>query len=725
MSTAENCPITGEKEEVICYSKLAKEAHPESIQMNAGYAFAVVTDALMTFEDDKLALALQMLKDLERKCSSGMSWMRSVKSRVFGSVDTVPYAEQLENQVILADSYVFAATLTFLQQDISGYFRGGWILRKSYKHYQQVYNEILNLYNEIVGDGHTPLQLLRQNEVSPLLVTETVITSASATANNESNLANTAAVNSSPSTGFISSENTAARSHVLEGSTDIPVEQNEKTTSPSQIQNGYILSPFLNKPLFPPHSISCHENLCSAQKNTSVGDKPLKNGFVKEDKGRKLGTAATAIRPFLKKSTSLHSALDETFESRSSLTTNFSLSYFTSTFNIFISKANTKDIDKETISRLLCAVSFGYGLLQLGISLLPPSILRVTSFLGFGGNRKSGLANLMFSRLGTDMRAPFATLTLLWYHTIVRPFFALDGNNVEAGVEAAARLIEESKEEYGQSALFLFFEGRVKRLNSNIPEAIEAFQASVDNAAQREIKMMSLHEVGWCYLIQLDFIKSESTFTCLKQSSRWSRPFYSYLSIISAGSNNDFQTTNDVNGLRNVFQPVPKGTQLDEFLNRRYKICPLDPEVLQQLDSLFWKLLVFELLYLWNTLPSCTNQHLHIIIDHCKATTQNQCEPMTGLAKLIEGSCLCILRHFNDGIERFRDCLNQRKTLPYNCADAHISAFAQYELGLLLIRNKQTLAEGKKLLQLAAYNYKDYDFEQRLSVRVHAILQRI
>lgn len=255
--------------------------------------------------------------------------------------------------------------------------------------------------------------------------------------------------------------------------------------------------------------------------------------------------------------------------------------------------------------------------------------------------------------------------------------------------------------------------------------------------------MMSLHEVGWCYLIQLDFSSSESTFSLLRQSSRWSRPFYSYLTIISAGSNHMFQTTNDVVELRAIFQPVPKGTQLDEFLNRRYKIFPMEEDILRQTNCLFWRLLIYELLYLWNTLPSCTNVSLHAIISDCKAAGEANCEPMVGLAALIEGSCLCIMRRFNDGIEKFRECLEKRKDLSYNCSTAHVSAFAQYELGLLLIRNEQviecvlivsyfhlflylqTLAEGKKLLQLVAYNYKDYDFEQRLSVRVHAILKNL
>lgn len=66
-------------------------------------------------------------------------------------------------------------------------------------------------------------------------------------------------------------------------------------------------------------------------------------------------------------------------------------------------------MDKETVIRLMSAVSFGYGLFQLGVSLLPPSLLKLSSIFGFGGNRSNGLTCLMYARQGSDMRAPLAT----------------------------------------------------------------------------------------------------------------------------------------------------------------------------------------------------------------------------------------------------------------------------------------------------------------------------
>lgn len=41
-------------------------------------------NALMTFEDDKLQQAVQLLRDMERDCASDVGWIKSMRTRVFG-----------------------------------------------------------------------------------------------------------------------------------------------------------------------------------------------------------------------------------------------------------------------------------------------------------------------------------------------------------------------------------------------------------------------------------------------------------------------------------------------------------------------------------------------------------------------------------------------------------------------------------------------------------------
>lgn len=84
-------------------------------------------------------------------------------------------------------------------------------------------------------------------------------------------------------------------------------------------------------------------------------------------------------------------------------------------------------------NKLIASLSFGYGLIQVAFSIVPTALLKVCEMFGFQANRDIGLDALKISSHSTDMKAPIATLTLLWYHTVVRPFCALDGNNIERG----------------------------------------------------------------------------------------------------------------------------------------------------------------------------------------------------------------------------------------------------------------------------------------------------
>ncbi|KAJ8957402.1 hypothetical protein NQ318_004882 [Aromia moschata] len=654
--------------------------YPDSLIMFAGYSFAIFMDALMSFEEDKLSTSISVLKEVEKRCATENGWLRHVTNKVFGSADPKPQrslAEQLETQIILADSQVCIAILTFLQQDISGYFKGGWVLRKAWKVYQRVYKEILHLYKEHIGELSLP-----------------------DTAHISINTQQSSSVSSSPSDWDIPT----AR---INGYTQHPKIPHSKSATLYRTLNG---------------SESAHPT----PSNSPPKDASHRSATVSAVSNHRNNTAT------FKKSTSISGGLTNHTRNRWGFTlgpfnNSFSFYNLPSPLNLFSSPDVIKDskIDTATIERLMGAVSFGYGLFQLGISLLPPSLSKLTNILGFGANRQDGLSCLMYARLGRDMRAPLATLSLLWYHTIVRPFYAIDGTNVQAGVDTSTVLLRESQVEFKDSALFLFFRGRVCRLNSDIKSALVAFQQAVENTIQREIKILCLHEIGWCHLIELDYCSAESTFDYLKSSSRWSKSFYAYLAAICAGAceiNLSFCLFED---LRNGIIGVPKGTQLEEFLSRRAKCCPTSAEEMKKKTPVYWRLLVFEMLYLWNALPSCSRENTQKIVRDCNEVTDDENdEPMKGLSKLILGCAYCIQGMYEEGLLNFRKCLEARKGIAYNVEDAHVSAFALYELGALLIRTEETREEGKSLLQRVA-QYSKYDFQNKLDVRVYSLLRSV
>ncbi|KAK7870606.1 hypothetical protein R5R35_009106 [Gryllus longicercus] len=140
-------------------------------------------------------------------------------------------------------------------------------------------------------------------------------------------------------------------------------------------------------------------------------------------------------------------------------------------------------------------------------------------------------------------------------------------------------------------------------------------------------------------------------------------------------------------------------------------------------DASYCRLLAFELLFLWNALPSCSAQHTARLLEECQSGGK---EPMLGLRHLVMGAAQAGLGRGAEAAASFRTCLARRAAAPPpdRDRDAHVAAFALYELGVLLSRDPQTLDEGRQLLRRAQSAYKAYDFENRLSVRIHAALRR-
>ncbi|KAG7209648.1 hypothetical protein KM043_011294 [Ampulex compressa] len=579
--------------------------HPHSFHIKAGRCFVLFMNALMTFEDDNLLQAIMLLKDMERECASEIGWLKSMRTRVFRAEESgKEYVTRLERQIVLADSQVCSAILTFLQQELTGYVRGGWMLRKAWRIYQHAYTQISQLYQRTFG------------------------------------------------------------------------------TSPTGLETAHTTLP-------------CNGSSYSLQSPQSPGSSewsiPSSNG-------------STSLTP----PSSSPSGL------RSSLSMLFSLTGITAEQQIPF-------VEPTEVTRLMSAVSFGYGIYHLCVSLLPPSLLKITHFLGFEGDREAGLSALMCARRSEDMRAPLATLSLLWYHTIVRPFFALDGWNVKAGVAAAKQLIAECHSEFHDSALFLFFSGRVERLESNVTAALEAYGRAVEASTQREVKLLCLHEVAWCHLIRLSYEQAYRSLIQLQQQSRWSKGFYAYLATVCCGAIGKYDML--LVTYRKVVRLVSrmnKETQLGLFILRRApKLVQHDTG--QPYSVLYYRLLVYELLYLWNAMPSCSPEALRGMLLECKGNRLE--EPMVGLAELIKGAAYSYLSNMEASIKSYRNCLNQR-TPPNDEYDQHISAFALYELGNALCNNNN-IEEAKTILLRAQNQYRDYDFESRLNVRIHTTLKNM
>ncbi|XP_042567696.1 tetratricopeptide repeat protein 39C [Cyprinus carpio] len=371
-------------------------------------------------------------------------------------------------------------------------------------------------------------------------------------------------------------------------------------------------------------------------------------------------------------------------------------------------------VTEEVLDRLKGSVSFGYGLFHLCISMVPPHLLKIVNLLGFPGDRHQGLESLAYASESKDMKAPLATLALLWYHTVVQPFFALDGSDSQAGLLEAKAILQKKAMVFPNSSLFIFFKGRVQRLECQINSALASFQDALEFASdQREIQHVCLYEIGWCSMIEMNFEDAFRSFERLKNESRWSQCYYAYLTGVCQGASGDLE------GAKTVFQDVQKlfkrkNNQIEQFALKR-----ADRLRKVSLTRELCVLGVVEVLYLWKALLNCSSSKLQLMNQVLQGLDE---QSSLGLKHLLLGAIQKCLGNIKDAVQSFQLAaqdeygrMNNSYVQPYSC----------YELGCVLLAKPETLSKGRSLLLQAKENYAGYDFENRLHVRIHSALASI
>jgi tetratricopeptide (TPR) repeat protein len=141
----------------------------------------------------------------------------------------------------------------------------------------------------------------------------------------------------------------------------------------------------------------------------------------------------------------------------------------------------------------------------------------------------------------------------------------------------------------------------------------------------------------------------------------------------------------------------------------------------EERDTIFWKLLCYEIMYLWNLLGSCSTSTIEVIIDDCKIAGDSS-EPILGLSQFLMGACYAMQRDYENAITSYEKCIEICNENPSNLHLFYIPAYASYELAVLkqsLSDNSESSqAETQKLLQ-NAQTYRNFDFEHRLKLRIH------
>eukprot|EP00281_Chroomonas_sp_CCMP1168_P024499 CAMPEP_0206228148 /NCGR_PEP_ID=MMETSP0047_2-20121206/9015_1 /ASSEMBLY_ACC=CAM_ASM_000192 /TAXON_ID=195065 /ORGANISM="Chroomonas mesostigmatica_cf, Strain CCMP1168" /LENGTH=494 /DNA_ID=CAMNT_0053651373 /DNA_START=226 /DNA_END=1706 /DNA_ORIENTATION=- len=276
----------------------------------------------------------------------------------------------------------------------------------------------------------------------------------------------------------------------------------------------------------------------------------------------------------------------------------------------------------------LGGVYYGIGVFNLILSILPKRIVRLVQFFGFQADRDMGLEALnkccsLSEEHKTGLRAPLSSIMLLGYHVLASAFFTVP-EELPMHIKKAEAILAREFAKFPDSAIFLFIEGRLDRLKGDGPRAIKSWEKCMSvNADWVQLQHLCCYELGWSFMANAHWGVAKGHWQRLVNESKWSKAFYVYMKalcmlkegmICEAAA--EFGSMLEHTKRRFSGKQIP----IEAYIQRKVEDHELDSG--QGIESFGGKMLVHEMLYLWNMIGSLSEDEL--------AKTRTELEGLAG-----------------------------------------------------------------------------------------------
>ncbi len=274
---------------------------------------------------------------------------------------------------------------------------------------------------------------------------------------------------------------------------------------------------------------------------------------------------------------------------------------------------------------------------------------------GFEGDRSTALKAIKFTSKSRDMRAPFADMTLLWYSTIATPLFGISEVDIRISNEETQLIIEKNLGKYPKSSLFYYFKGKYCRtVLRDLKASLDNYEIASKNSEHiRDIQFISIYEIGWLHLQNLEYEKALQSFDILAKESKWSKSFNGYISGIIAGAMGKFDEANAYmkNSLKIISSQSRKKNPIEVFALKRLEYFKKNAVKSSELCAL----LCVEMLFLWICLPYTENDKLAKMLEICDNLNDKHFVP---LKCLFEGAIHMAMKNheFGEQVVIFFSC---------------------------------------------------------------------
>ncbi|CAL8082014.1 unnamed protein product [Orchesella dallaii] len=373
-------------------------------------------------------------------------------------------------------------------------------------------------------------------------------------------------------------------------------------------------------------------------------------------------------------------------------------------------------------------VRMGVGAYNLLISMLPARIMKLLEFIGFSGNRETGLKQLSIGcGLRGSLRQILCAMVLLGFHLFVLYVLGYgDGD-----LELAEVIIQDQLSVFPNGVWYNFFKARLEYVKGHVNEAIEWYmKAWTSQSEWVQFHHLCYWELMWAHCIKQDWCSARDFADLLLQESRWSRTIYGYQKASFMCMMRDKLVGDQNEELVQLFRDIPGWKQ-----RIAGKSIPMEKFAVKKCERFFAQgnklvLPAVELLYLWNGFkvlgkqPELIRPLLHLVektmklLEKERAQDNNFFVDNRCLLLLLKGMCHKYLGNFSDAERLFQELFSCEKEL---VADHYLVPYATYELGTLYW-SKNDLNLATVTLENAKNNYKGYALESRLHFRIHSAL---
>ncbi|KAI9488552.1 hypothetical protein BDB00DRAFT_772342 [Zychaea mexicana] len=389
-------------------------------------------------------------------------------------------------------------------------------------------------------------------------------------------------------------------------------------------------------------------------------------------------------------------------------------------------------MDKDTIS----AIQFGIGSVHILLSSLPAKILKIVSAFGWKADKHLGFALLKLCMDGQRIRSPLASMMLLSYYVTLMSYCpqVLTRDLLESSIE----ILLNAQQMFPNSALFLYYAGRISRLSRNIPLSTQSFmytyQVSQGAAwAEHGMGYLATHETAFNCVIELDWAIAALR-TMELQGKHGSPAFnkYFYGACMEMLGNRSEAILAFAEATTLCTTHKKKRTQIEQFVEHRIKF--FEKSGYQDMDYVLPGL---EICYLWNIFSCMQPPRLEACLEQVETTLgviykreKKEYEVRTlelmpdlpppnyydqrAILLLIKAHILNCLGQSADAIAHLNWIVDHKGRITYS---KWVLPYAYWESGVV----SWYMGELKRARALwtSALTYSGYDFEYRLAIQAN------